>query len=131
MIKQYKLRDYKFRLVLWVIALTVLGIMIIGSADSDVQSKQILGLILGLIAMVIVSLIDYAWLLKFYWIFYFIGLLMLAAIFVVGRNVNGATRWLVIGGIQIQPSDFMKIILIIFYAQFFANIRQEKEFLVW
>ena len=121
MIKQYKLRDYKFRLVLWVIALTVLGIMIIGSADSDVQSKQILGLILGLIAMVIVSLIDYAWLLKFYWIFYFIGLLMLAAIFVVGRNVNGATRWLVIGGIQIQPSDFMKIILIIFYAQFFAK----------
>lgn len=121
MIKQYKLRDYKFRLVLWVIALTVLGIMIIGSADRDVQSKQILGLILGLIAMVIVSLIDYAWLLKFYWIFYFIGLLMLAAIFVVGRNVNGATRWLVIGGIQIQPSDFMKIILIIFYAQFFAK----------
>ena len=115
MIKQYKLRDYKFRLVLWVIALTVLGIMIIGSADSDVQSKQILGLILGLIAMVIVSLIDYAWLLKFYWIFYFIGLLMLAAIFVVGRNVNGATRWLVIGGIQIQPSDFMKIILIILH----------------
>lgn len=31
MIKQYRLRDYKFRLVLWVIALTVLGIMIIGS----------------------------------------------------------------------------------------------------
>ena len=72
MIKQYRLRDYKFRLVLWVIALTVLGIMIIGSADSDVQSKQIIGLILGLIAMVIVSLIDYTWLLKFYWIFYFI-----------------------------------------------------------
>ena len=121
MIKQYRLRDYKFRLVLWVIALTVLGIMIIGSADSDVQSKQIIGLILGLIAMVIVSLIDYTWLLKFYWIFYFIGLLMLAAIFVIGRNVNGATRWLVIGGIQIQPSDFMKIILIMFYAQYFAR----------
>lgn len=86
MIKQYKLRDYKFRLVLWVIALTVLGIMIIGSADSDVQSKQIIGLILGLIAMVIVSLIDYTWLLKFYWIFYFIGLAMLGAIMLVGRS---------------------------------------------
>ena len=121
MIKQYRLRDYKFRLVLWVIALTVLGIMIIGSADSDVQSKQIMGLILGLIAMVVVSLIDYTWLLKFYWIFYFIGLAMLGAILLVGRNVNGATRWLVIGGIQIQPSDFMKIILIMFYAQYFAK----------
>ena len=78
-------------------------------------------MILGLIAMVVVSLIDYTWLLKFYWIFYFIGLLMLAAIFVIGRNVNGASRWLVIGGIQIQPSDFMKIILIMFYAQYFAR----------
>ena len=122
MIKQYRLRDYKFRLVLWVIALTVLGIMYHRKcSNSDVQSKQIIGLILGLIAMVIVSLIDYTWLLKFYWIFYFIGLLMLAAIFVIGRNVNGATRWLVIGGIQIQPSDFMKIILIMFYAQYFAR----------
>lgn len=121
MIKQYRLRDYKFRLILWVVALTVLGIMIIGSADSDVQNKQILGLIAGIIVMVIVSLIDYIWLLKFYWIFYFIGLVMLAAIFVAGRNVNGATRWLVIGGVQIQPSDFMKIILIMFYAQYFSK----------
>ncbi len=121
MIKQYRLRDYKFRLVLWVIAITVLGIMIIGSADSDSQNKQIIGLVMGLTVMVIVSLIDYVWLLKFYWLYYFIGLGMLGAIMVIGKNVNGATRWLVIGGIQIQPSDFMKIILILFFAQFFTK----------
>ena len=121
MLKQYRLRDYKFRLVLWVIALTVLGIMIIGSADRDVQDKQILGLVLGLAVMVVVSLIDYIWLLKFYWIFYAIGIVMLGAVMVIGRNVNGATRWLVVGGIQIQPSDFMKIILIMFFAAFFAK----------
>lgn len=97
-----------------------MGIMIIGSADKDAQNKQILGLVMGLIIMVIVSLIDYVWILKFYWILYALGLVLLLAVMVVGRNVNGATRWLVIGGIQIQPSDFMKIILIMFFAQYFA-----------
>lgn len=121
MLKQYRLRDYKFRLILWVIALTVLGIMIIGSADQDAQSKQIAGLILGLGIMVVVSLIDYVWLLQFYWIFYFVGLAMLGAVLLVGRSVNGAARWLVIGSIQVQPSDFVKIILIMFYAQFFSK----------
>ena len=120
MFRQYRLRDYKFRLILWVIALSVMGIMIIGSADKDAQNKQILGLVMGLIIMVIVSLIDYVWILKFYWILYAFGLILLLAVMVVGRNVNGATRWLVIGGIQIQPSDFMKIILIMFFAQYFA-----------
>lgn len=121
MLRQYRLRDYKFRLILWIIALSVLGIMIIGSADKGAQNKQIIGLVLGLIVMVIVSLIDYAWILKFYWIFYFIGLLLLMAVMVIGKNVNGATRWLVIGGIQIQPSDLTKIVLIMFFAQYFSK----------
>lgn len=121
MLKQYKLRDYKFTLILLVIALSVIGIMLIGSADSDLQNKQILGLVMGLILMVIVSLIDYVWLLQFYWFYYFIGLALLSAVIVIGRNVNGATRWLVIGGIQIQPSDLMKIILVMFFAQYFSK----------
>lgn len=125
MLKQYRLRDYKFRLILWVLALTVLGIMVIGSADRDVQQKQIIGLVMGITIMVIVSLIDYIWLLKFYWIFYLIGLVLLGAVILMGKNVNGATRWLVIGGIQVQPSDFMKIILIMFFAQYFAKHEED------
>ncbi|MDO4633308.1 MAG: FtsW/RodA/SpoVE family cell cycle protein [Eubacteriales bacterium] len=121
MLKQYRLRDYKFRLVAWVIALSVLGILIIGSADKDVQQKQIIGLIGGLVLMVIVSLIDYVWLLKFYWILYFVGIALLGAVIVRGTSANGATRWLVIAGIQIQPSDIMKIIMIMFFAQFFSK----------
>ncbi len=121
MLKQYRLRDYKFTLVLMVIALTVIGILVIGSADKSEQNKQIIGLILGLILMVIVSLIDYVWLLQFYWFYYFIGLALLSAVIFVGRNVNGATRWLVIGGINLQPSDLMKIIIIMFFAQYFSR----------
>ena len=44
MLRQYKLKDYKFRLILWVAAISVLGIMVIGSAQDSVQKKQIFGL---------------------------------------------------------------------------------------
>lgn len=121
MLKQYRLRDYKFRLVLWTTILSIIGIMVIGSADKSLQDKQIIGLVGGLIIMVIVSLIDYVWLLRFYWIFYAIGLGLLAAVIAVGSSGGGATRWLNIGGITMQPSDLMKIFLIMFFAQFFSK----------
>lgn len=47
MFKQYKLRNYKFILVMYVMILNVIGILLIGSAKPSVQSKQILGMIAG------------------------------------------------------------------------------------
>ena len=80
MLKQYRLRDYRFRLVFYVVALTIIGIMVVGSAKPSVQNKQIAGLILGLIVMVGISLIDYNFILKFSWILFcwsrFIGKLI-------------------------------------------------------
>lgn len=124
MLRQYKLRDYRFSLIIWVTALTVLGIMVIGSAQESSQLKQIIGLAVGLVCMVILSFVDYTWLLNFYWIYYLGGVGLLAAVLVVGVNVNGATRWINIG-FQFQPSDVMKIILILFFAKFFSR-HEEK-----
>ena len=76
MLKQYKLKNYNFRLVLYVIALTVVGILVIGSAKESVQNKQILGLFLGIIAMITVSMMDYSFLLRFSWIFYIFNILL-------------------------------------------------------
>lgn len=61
MIRQYKLRDYNFRLVLALIALTSLGVLLVGSADASLQNRQLMGMILGLIVMVVVSLMDFLW----------------------------------------------------------------------
>ena len=124
MLRQYKLRDYRFSLILWVVALSVLGILLIGSAQESTQQRQIWGLALGIALMIILSLVDYTWLLKFYWIFYLGGNALLLAVLLFGENVNGATRWIRIG-IQFQPSDVMKIILILFFAKLFATY-QEK-----
>ena len=55
MIKQYKLRDYNFRLVLFLVVLTFMGVLLVGSAEPDLQKKQFFGMMLGFIVMVIIS----------------------------------------------------------------------------
>ena len=126
MLRQYRLKDYNFRLIIWVIALSVVGILVIGSAKESVQTKQIAGLILGLVVMVITSLIDYSWVLGFYWLSYFVGIGLLAAVLLAGENVGGATRWIRVGGVlQFQPSDVVKILMIAFFAKFFSKHEED------
>ncbi|MFQ9393613.1 MAG: hypothetical protein ACLR2E_04795 [Lachnospiraceae bacterium] len=67
------------------IALSVVGILVIGSAKESVQTKQIAGLILGLVVMVLTPLIDYSWVLGFYWLSYFVGIGLLAAVLLAGE----------------------------------------------
>ena len=126
MLRQYKLSDYRFRLILLVIALSIFGILIIGSANSIYQTRQILGLVLGLAAMVFISLMDYTWILNFYWILYFIGTALLIAVLFLGKNVNGATRWITIAGLQFQPSDIVKILLILFFENHEENVSKPR-----
>lgn len=124
MLRQYRLSDYRFRLILWVVALAVLGILIIGSANDDFQRKQFYGLLLGVAVMVVVSLFDYTWLLNFYWLIYLGGTGLLAAVLLVGVSRNRAQRWLNVG-FQFQPSDIVKIMLILFFAKFFEQHEDE------
>ncbi|MCF2641350.1 MAG: FtsW/RodA/SpoVE family cell cycle protein [Lachnospiraceae bacterium] len=121
MLKQYHLKDYHFRLVIYVLALTILGIMVIGSAKSSVQKTQILGMLLGLTIMTIVSLMDYSFILRFSWLFYFLNIALLVLVKVMGDDANGATRWVTIAGIRFQPSELSKIIIILFFAYFFMK----------
>ena len=124
MFRQYHFKDYHFTLILWVTLLSILGILVIGSAQSSSQQRQIIGLILGVAVMLFLSLIDYQWLLRFSWFYYLGGIGLLAAVLLIGENVNGATRWIRIG-IQFQPSDLMKLIMIMFFASFFSHFQDQ------
>lgn len=128
MFKQYKIKNYRFRLVAYVVLLSIIGVMVIGSARPSVQSKQIIGLIGGLIAMVIVSLIDYGTILKFRRPIYLLSIVLLGVLFIpgVGDKTGGATRWIqVTSSFKFQPSEFCKILLIIFFAGFFMKYQDQ------
>ncbi len=119
--QRYHLKDYRFSLVILVTALSIIGVFIVGSAQADLQWRQLQGVILGLIAMFIISLIDYNWILKFYWVMYAVNLVLLAVVLLFGETVNGATRWLNLGFIQFQPSDLTKLLMILFFAKFLMD----------
>lgn len=119
MLRQYHIKNYDFKLILLVVALTTVGIVTIGSANSEFQSNQIMGLIMGLFAMVVVSLIDYSFILRFYWLIYAVNLVLLILVTTpLGESTNNSQRWVSILGIRFQPSELTKIMLILFFAQF-------------
>ena len=119
MLKRYKLKNYNFLLVILLITISTIGVLLIGSAAREYQSRQLIGLITGLILMVVISLIDFSWILNFSWILYVLNLVLLIILKTgFGEENLGATRWLNIGGFQFQPTEIAKIILIIFFAMF-------------
>lgn len=121
MIKQYKLRFYNFRLIVLLLAINAIGVLLVGTARSDLQNKQIAGVMLGVTIMLVLSLIDYSWIMNFQWIMYGANLLMLIGVRLFGDTANGAARWLDLGFVRFQPTELAKIIIILFFAKYFMD----------
>lgn len=124
MLKQYKIRNFNFKLAIMVIALAVIGIIAVGSAQESLQNRQIAGFAFGLFLMLVLSLFDYSVILNFYWLIYALNLALLLLVIVMGDKGGGAQRWLELGGLRFQPSEIAKIFIILFFAQF---IQKSKE----
>ena len=71
-------------------AISIIGIFVVGSAQAAVQGKQIAGVVMGTCAMVVISLIDYKWVLNWYWPLYGLNIVLLLAVRFFGEKVNGA-----------------------------------------
>ncbi|NCB91467.1 MAG: rod shape-determining protein RodA [Clostridia bacterium] len=125
MFKLYRLKNYNFRLILWLLAISSLGILLVGSAMESLQSRQLLGVVLGVVVMVIVSLMDYSWILNFHWIIYVGNILMLAFVRFFGESSGGATRWLDLGIVRFQPTELSKILIIMFFARYLMEHEEE------
>ena len=83
--------------------------------------KQIIWISLGLVVLFGSLLIDYDRLKSLsLWIYLFV-IVLLAAVLVIGKEVNGAKRWLDFGGFQFQPSELMKIVMVIQLASYFSS----------
>ena len=94
---------------------------LVGTAASDLESKQLSGVILGVVIMLILSLMDYSWIMNFQWFMYGFNIIMLLFVRIAGDSANGAARWIGIGSFRFQPTELSKIILIIFFAKFFMD----------
>lgn len=128
--KTYKLKNYNFRLILLILVICGLGIAIIGSAndgsDSRAVFKQAIGMVIGFSGMIVLSLIDYGWILKFYWLIYVFNVGLLSAVLLIGSSHHGAKRWIdITTGLTIQPSEFAKIFIILFLAKF-LTVNKER-----
>ena len=119
--KVYHIKNYNFTLAALVLSLSVLGIFVVGSAREIYQSRQILGVAIGLCVMFVISLFDYVWVLEFYWMIYLAAVASLASVLVIGQSVNGAKRWINLGFTTFQPSELAKILLILFFSKFILN----------
>ncbi len=87
--------------------------------------KQAIFAIMGIVAMFAISKIDYRIYKKFYVWAYIVAFILLAAVLVIGTKINGARRWIFIGGLSFQPSELVKLCMIIFYAAVLTKNRND------
>ena len=107
--------------MIWLTLLSVIGIVLVTSADPSLRSRQILGVIVGMALMILLSLIDYSWILNFYWVAYAANAIMLTLVLLFGTSSHGAARWIEFGGLQFQPTETSKIMLIVFFSMYFMK----------
>ena len=118
MFDNYNFKKYDILLVLLSIGISCLGMMYINSANASYVDRQKEGLIIGVILMAGISLISYKFVLKFYWLIYAGAIALLLLVRLFGDDGGGAKRWFEFAGLRFQPSEVVKIMLILFYAAF-------------
>lgn len=128
-------RDFDWPLLSLVGLLSLVSVLEIRSATAMTKfrgfdHKQIAFLGVGLLLMFLVSLIDYHRLLDIVPWAYGISLAALVAVKLVGQKVLGARRWINLGGgVHFQPSEWVKLVLILVVARYFWNLANRE--LTW
>ena len=125
-----------FTLVITVLLLLSLGLVMVLSASSPTSFqesgksynyfvRQLIFAIIGLVAMYFVSKIDYRIYQRFYKQAWWLSVILLLAVLLVGDEAKGAKRWIDIGFTRFQPSEIVKFLMIVFYAGILVKNRNE------
>jgi rod shape determining protein RodA len=134
-----RFRDFDWTLLAFVLAMSVISVLEIRSATAmtkfhGFQVKQMGFILVGIVLMFAVSLVDYHRLLDVANWAYGISLLALVAVLIphIGQKVLGARRWINLGGgIHFQPSEWVKLVLILVMARFLWRRAGEGKSLTW
>jgi rod shape determining protein RodA len=85
----------------------------VGRAGGGVAVRQLAWFGVGMMALVVVASIDYRRLVRMAPLIYLFGIGTLIAVFVLGRTVSGARRWVFVGPMSIQPSELFKLCFVL------------------
>src|SRR5688572_10756363 len=132
-------RDFDWILALLAIAIVLFGTIQIRNAQptETYWVKQLIGLAIGLVAMLAIAFTDYRRLLNLAPAFYIFGLILLVVVLIpgFGLKINGQRAWIKVYGIgQFQPSEFVKVTTAMMLARYFGKNRVQplalKEMIV-
>ncbi len=123
-----------FALVMFICAIGIINIYSTGFSIADNQSplylKQLQWILLGLFMMMITFLIDYRIINQSAYIIYAVTLASLIFVAVFGHTANGAQRWISFGYVLFQPSELMKVTIIIALARYFDDHKSNEPYLL-
>lgn len=131
-----KRRFYDYSLIFIILFLLVMGLIMIYSASSytaDLKfkssayfvNKQLIFVVAGLILMIFVSIVPYQVWIKLSKLIYVVATALVGAVLVIGRDANGARRWINLFGIKFQPSEFVKVAIIIFSSYYLVKYKSD------
>lgn len=106
--------------------LVAAGLLTLWSLVPRLGMRQLLWVGVGAVAVLIVISIDYRTLARWAYPGYVLGLGALAAVLLFGRTTQGARRWLVLGPVTVQPSELLKLVLILALAQYLASREEQR-----
>jgi rod shape determining protein RodA len=127
----FYIKDFDWFIFLLVLSIAVVGVVEIHSATQYNKGdrfyvKQIYWIIFGLILMVTVMSIDYHTLVENVPYLYLVSILSLIGVLIMGHRVSGSKSWISVGGTSIgQPSEFVKVAVVLALARFLCEIRTE------
>jgi rod shape determining protein RodA len=96
-----------------ILSASTLATLQVGRAGGGVALRQLAWFGVGLVALLVVASIDYRRLVQVAPLLYALGLATLVAVFMFGRTVSGARRWLLVGPLSVQPSELFKICFVL------------------
>lgn len=125
-IEKRQLRDFDWLTAVLAVAIVGFGVWQIYNAQPSESywSKQIVGLVIALVAMAVVAASDYRRIVDAAPVFYVLGLLLLLLVLFpyLGVKINGQRAWLAVPFIgRFQPSEFVKIPVVLMLAKYFGN----------
>lgn len=98
------------------------------AGGSQIFMKQVYWFIIGLVLFMAVTVFDYHLLEGLAWPAYLLNVFLLLVVLVIGKISSGSQRWLDLGFINLQPSELVKITLVIVLAQFFSSHGDYTEY---